>query len=282
MHCAKTPESMLNTRTETHNGDIPLRVAMAGEGECVIFLHGYPENLQVFSAIFPPLAGSHRVIAFDWPGMGYSAPWKGGLTPLLMAGRLAQLMQEWGIEKAHFIAQDMGAQPALLFAAKFPERVHSLVIMNALISDNAATSWEIDLLRKFRINRLLLRHFPGLVFFRAVQTFLPFRFRLPAALRAEMWRAFRQPAVRECIIRMCAGYDAQLKRLPEWYRDIRCPVLILWGEKDKHFPPRQADELAAILPHATLRIIKGGMHWMVLQKPDEVLRHIREFYGTAQ
>lgn len=272
---------MLDTTTELHNNGKRLRVARSGSGEHIIFLHGYPENLQVFSRIFPALAATHQAIAFDWPGMGYSDAWKGGLTPLLMARRLKQLMDEWGIDRAHLVGQDMGAQPALVFAAEFPERVHSLVIMNALIADTADTSWEIKWLRRFKINRLLLRHFPLIIFYRALQTFLPHSYKLPASLRADMWRAFRRSPVREIIIRMCAGYEGQLKRLPQWYRRVTCPVLILWGAKDKHFPPTQATALKSFIPHAALRIIADGTHWMVLEKAGIVLEHIAAFFrGT--
>ena len=58
---------MLATTIETHGGR-ELRVARSGSGRPVILLHGYPDNLQVWSELAPRLAERCEVIAFDWPG----------------------------------------------------------------------------------------------------------------------------------------------------------------------------------------------------------------------
>ena len=274
---------MLDTTFEQHHG-FRLRVARLGPSnasETVVLLHGYPDNLQVFSAIAPALAAGRQVIAFDWPGQGDSDAWPGGATPVVLARHLLALLDAWGLAKIHLIGQDMGGQPALVFAAAYPERIRSLVVMNCLAGGDEATSWEIRWLRHFGVNKLLLRHLPWLVFQRALHTFLPWgRAVLPAPLRRELWRTFRRPAVREVVVRMCAGYEAQLPRLPARYRLVQCPTLILWGEKDKHFPPAQAHFLVRQIPHAQLDILPGAPHWMVLAQAATVVSRLQAFYAA--
>ena len=273
---------MLETTQELHQGRT-VRVARLGPpeaAETVVLLHGYPDNLQVFSELASELAAGRQVIAFDWPGQGDSAEWPGGATPVVLAKRLLALLDDWGLGSVHLIGQDMGGQPALVFAAAYPERTRSLVIMNSLVGGDEATSWEIRWLRRFGVNRLLLRHFPRLVFERALFTFLPGgRADLSGPLRRELWRTFRRPAVREVVVRMCAGYEAQLPRLPARYRQVQCPTLILWGEKDKHFPPSQAHFLARQIPHAQLTILPGAPHWMVLTQPAAVAASMLAFWA---
>jgi len=271
---------LLDTTLEAHPAG-QLRVARLGQGEAVVLLHGYPDNLHVFSELAPLLAADKQVIAFDWPGLGDSDEWPGGATPVVLAKRLLTLLDAWGLSKVHVVGQDMGGQPALIFAAAYPERVHSLVVLNSLVSGDEATSWEIKWLRRFGVNKLLLRHLPRLVYWRALHTFLPFGLPgLSAELRREQWRTFRRPAVREFVVRMCAGYEAQLPRLPERYRRVQCPTLILWGEKDKHFPPSQAHFLATQIPHAEVAILPGATHWMVLARAVEVATRLRAFYAA--
>jgi pimeloyl-ACP methyl ester carboxylesterase len=271
---------LLDTTLEAHPAG-QLRVARLGQGEAVVLLHGYPDNLHVFSELVPLLAADKQIIAFDWPGLGDSDEWPGGATPVVLAKRLLTLLDAWGLAKVHLVGQDMGGQPALVFAAAYPERVHSLVIMNSLVSGDEATSWEIKWLRRFGVNKLLLRHLPRLVYWRALHTVLPFGWPgLSAELRREQWRTFRRPAVREFVVRMCAGYEAQLPRLPERYRRVQCPALILWGERDKHFPPSQARFLATQIPHAEMAILPGATHWMVLAQAAEVAARIRAFYAA--
>lgn len=272
---------LLDTTLEAHPAG-QLRVARLGQGEAVVLLHGYPDNLHVFSELAPLLAADKQVIAFDWPGLGDSDEWPGGATPVVLAKRLLTLLDAWQLTKVHLVGQDMGGQPALVFAAAYPERVHSLVVMNSLVSGNETTSWEIKWLRRFGVNKLLLRHLPRLVYWRALHTFLPFGWPgLGAGLRREQWRTFRRPAVREFVVRMCAGYEAQLPRLPERYRRVQCPTLILWGEKDKHFPPSQAHFLATQIPHAEVAILPGATHWMVLAQAQQVAVRLRAFWAAS-
>jgi pimeloyl-ACP methyl ester carboxylesterase len=146
--------------------------------------------------------------------------------------------------------------------------------MNSLVQWDEKTSWEIALLRKFGWNRIMLRHFPRLVFARALRTFLGSGTVLDDAEQRDMWESFRRREVREFIIRMCAGYQGTLPHLTSLYPSIRTPTLLLWGECDKHFPPDHARRLKAVLPNARVEILPGAEHWMVLSKSAQVARCI--------
>ena len=267
---------MLATRIESHGGH-KLRVARVGSGPPVILLHGYPDNLQVWSELAPLLAARYEVIAFDWPGMGHSEAWPGGATPFDFAKRLRTLMDAWKIEKATVIGHDMGGQPALAFSAEHPDRVRSLVVMNSLVIWDEKTSWEISLLRKFGWNRILLERLPRAVFFRAIRTFLPRGHKLSPELRGDLWESFERAEVRKFVVRMCAGYQGTLPRLKQLYPSIRTPALFLWAEHDKHFPVTQARKLAELVPGSKLEEIPGAQHWMALNLAEKVSLRILRF-----
>lgn len=271
---------MLATSFETHGGR-KLRVARVGSGPPVILLHGYPDNLQVWSELAPRLATRCEVIAFDWPGMGCSEAWTGGATPFDFARRLRTLLDDWKIERAAIIGHDMGGQPALAFAAEYPERISRLVVMNSLVIWDEKTSWEIALLRKFGWNRILLERMPRAVFFRAVRTFLPRGYKLSAELRADLWESFERPEVRKFVVRMCAGYQGTLPRLKELYPSIRTLSLFLWAERDKHFPAAHGRKLAEMVSEAKFDLIPQAGHWMALNLAEEVSARILGFLGVA-
>src|SRR5438094_8043653 len=94
-----------------------LRVVQLGNGPPLILLHGYPDTLQVWSRLAPLLSAAHRVIAFDWPGMGQSEAWPGGATPYDMAERLRILLTEWQLGKAIVPVMCIGCAPALAVRA---------------------------------------------------------------------------------------------------------------------------------------------------------------------
>lgn len=256
-----------------------LRIARLGHGPPIVLLHGYPENLQVWSRMAPRLAERFEVIAFDWPGMGYSDEWPGGATPQLLAKRLLTIVDELHLQRPTIVGMDMGGQPALAFASLYPDRVRRLVVMNSLVFGDEKTSWEIRLLRMFGFNRFALRTLPRLIFCRAARTFLPRGEQIDEQLRDDFWKAFSSSSVRRFISKMCAGYQGALKQLPGLYATIRCPTLVLWAEHDKHFPVVQARRLHQTIPGSMLEIVPGATHWMPLSLTPLLAESIIAFDG---
>jgi pimeloyl-ACP methyl ester carboxylesterase len=269
--------TMLSTQREELEAGGAVRVARLGSGPPLVMVHGYPENLQIWCRLAPRLADRFSVTAFDWPGMGYSSPWPGGTTPAHMSRRLIRLLDRWGLDRVDLVALDMGGQPALVAAADHPDRINRLVVMNSLVFGAERTSWEIRVLRKFGLNRLIINHLPRLVFWRALTTFLSWRHRLPAPLRRDFWDAFRRRDVRRFISRMCHGYQGHLARLPDAYARIARPTLVLWGSRDKHFPVAQAERLHRALPGSRLEIVDGAGHWMPWSHAQETASAITSF-----
>jgi pimeloyl-ACP methyl ester carboxylesterase len=270
---------MLPTTSMVLPSGARVRVCRLGprHGEPLILLHGYPDTLQIWGRLAPLLAIGRPVIACDWPGMGASDAWPGGTTPTHQAERLRQLLDHWGVPRASVLGMDMGAQPALALAALHPGRVGRLVVMNSLVLWDEETSWEIRVLRHFGWNRWLLARAPRLVFARALRTSLPRGEVLPAAVRDDLWSCFRDPAVRTFIARLCAGYQGTLPALPALYRAITRPTLILWGDRDRHFPPAHATRLHALIPGSRLQLVAGGEHWMAWHLAEVLAQEITAF-----
>src|SRR3954453_6478013 len=147
---------MLVTGIESVDGR-RLRIARQGSGPALFLLHGYPENLQIWSRLVPLLESRFEVFAFDWPGMGESDEWLGGTTPQHQAAKIKRLMEHWQLSRVSLVGMDMGGQPALVFAALFPDSIESVIVLNSLLYGHLATSWEIMLLRRFGWNRAILR-----------------------------------------------------------------------------------------------------------------------------
>ncbi|PBQ31790.1 hypothetical protein CNR22_08420 [Sphingobacteriaceae bacterium] len=236
-----------------------------------VLLHGYPDNLQIWHKLAPLLAKTYYVVGFDWPGMGNSEAWAGGATPVVMANRLKKIAEHFRLKKINILAQDMGGQAALVFASLYPEDTQSVCVMNSLLMWSEKTSWEITLLRKFRFNEFVLNYLPQLVFQRAKRTFVEGNISvIDTELENDLWLHFKKREVRQYIVRMCAGYGAQLKKLPEYYKNIKCPVSLIWAEKGKHFSISHAYAFKELCPQTEIVLIKDAQHWMVLNRQEEI------------
>ncbi len=60
----------------------------------------------------------------------------------------------------------------------------------------------------------------------------------------------------------------------------RVPTLIVWGEKDKVIPPRQAERLAKAMPASRRVILDGAAHPCYLDRPIEFHRELLQFLAS--
>ncbi|HSF15911.1 MAG TPA: alpha/beta hydrolase [Vicinamibacteria bacterium] len=269
---------MLETSVASLSNGRRLRYACLGRGGTpVVLLHGYPENLQIYCRLAPLLAREREVLAFDWPGLGASEPWGTGASPVQMAKRLIKVLDHFELDRVNLFGADMGGQPALVAASCFHDRIASVIVSNSLVLWNERTSPEIRLLRRRGWNRLLIEEVPWLVFGRAKSSFLERGTRLSAEVEADFWEFFRQGPVRRFLSKMCAGYQGLLPHLPGYYEKIRCPTLILWGERERHFPLAHAERLHELVPSSELVVVSGGEHWMAWQRADDLAEIVCRF-----
>jgi pimeloyl-ACP methyl ester carboxylesterase len=78
-----------------------------------------------------PLAGDYRLVAFDQRGHGDSTPVRDPALydPEAMAADAAAILDSLGVDRAIIGGESMGAATALLFAARWPERVEGLLLV---------------------------------------------------------------------------------------------------------------------------------------------------------
>src|SRR5690606_14980372 len=102
-----------------------------GEGNPVVLLHGYLENLRMWKKIGSELADSYKVIKIDLPGHGKSETFAEVHTMELMAEKVNEVLGELKIEKPVFIGHSMGGYVTLAYADLFPEKLKSFILLNS-------------------------------------------------------------------------------------------------------------------------------------------------------
>ncbi len=242
-----------------------------------VFVHGYPDNLQIWSKVVRLLAPSHDVVAFDWPGLGWSDPLVDGATPFHLGRHFIAVLDALDIDEAIPVGFDMGGHAVVAAAVAEPERIAKLVLTNFLALGDEKTSWEIDVMRRLGLNRLILRYAARLIFRRAERTFLVDDEPLPAGHRQDMWDSFRRPAVRDRLTKMSAGYQASLPRLAKLYDSIQPETLVLWADRDPHFPLTQGTEVAATLRSGQFEVLDQLSHWFMWDDPQRVADCLQVF-----
>ena len=62
-----------------------------------------------------------------------------------------------------------------------------------------------------------------------------------------------------------------------WLGEIACPCLVLTGELDGACGPRHNRFMADALPDAELVILDGLKHAILIEAPERVAPHVRDF-----
>lgn len=120
--------SRFSHQTAIANG-VKLHYVIGGEGKPILLWHGFLETWYCWRKIMPALAERYTVIAPDMRGYGDSDKPDHGYDALTLAEDFHQLIQQLGFEQVHLVAHDMGAPPALLYAATYPIEVLTLTYL---------------------------------------------------------------------------------------------------------------------------------------------------------
>jgi 3-oxoadipate enol-lactonase len=108
--------------------DLPAVYARGVAGAPLMFLHGVGGDHSAWRPQLLHFADRYRVFAWDMPGYGASPPPRSMAFPEL-ARSLAALLDSLELPKVHLIGQSLGGMVAQEFAASFPERLSSLVLV---------------------------------------------------------------------------------------------------------------------------------------------------------
>ncbi|HTI19658.1 MAG TPA: alpha/beta hydrolase [Kutzneria sp.] len=109
-----------------------LHHVVAGAGEPLILMGGWPRTWWQFHRVIPLLAKHYRVIAVDIRGMGDSARPADGYDKKTMARDIHELINRLGFERAHVYGDDIGGMVAFSLAWNHPESVDGLVIADGI------------------------------------------------------------------------------------------------------------------------------------------------------
>ncbi|MCU0463631.1 MAG: alpha/beta hydrolase [Anaerolineae bacterium] len=120
------------TQTTEHGhfdlGDGTLYYEVAGGGETLVLSHAAFLDSRMFDALMPTLTEKFRVVRYDMRGYGQSSRVSG---PVCRRDDLSRLLDHLGITRAHMVGCSNGGEIMLDLAIEQPDRVASLVMVDA-------------------------------------------------------------------------------------------------------------------------------------------------------
>jgi pimeloyl-ACP methyl ester carboxylesterase len=126
---------------------LTIHYQQAGEGPDLVMVHGLSGNLASWNLrIVPLLWDNFRVLTYDLRGHGYSDTPPTGYTLDDMVGDLFDLLDELDIDRPSVVGHSYGADLALYFALLHPDRVETVIAIEAalpaMIHLRSVDDWE--------------------------------------------------------------------------------------------------------------------------------------------
>jgi len=233
----------------------------------------------------PTLAATYRVYAPDLPGSPDSARPKVDYSPGFFERFVAAFVDTLNIGRAVFVGNSLGGLIALRLALSEPARITALVLVDSAglgravnpaftsvnvpgLSEAAMPFWRTSIgayQRTWGRAAFLFAHPPRSV---------------PRKWIAEQKRLALSPGYLEAhlsVLRALVSPFGQCEVLVERLPALAIPTLVVWGARDRVFPPSQARKAYCRLQEGSLALIPNCGHMPHVECPDRLLPALEEF-----
>lgn len=270
--CAERAIAGLATRTAIVDG-FTMPYLEGGRGEALVLIHGFAGDKDNFTRCARYLTPHYRVIIPDLPGFGdASRIADADHSMVAQAGRVAALMRQLGIERAHVGGNSMGGFIACELAGQYSDMVASVWLLDAAGTE---ASHDTPILHTY----LETGAMPLLVKQEAdFETLLAKTMHKRAWLPGFAVKALARRAVTDYEFhRKLFDQLHQSPLLEQRYTTIDKPCMVTWGAEDELLNPRGTDAFAKLFPNARTNIMPGLGHLPMCEDPFQAAKSYRKF-----
>jgi pimeloyl-ACP methyl ester carboxylesterase len=247
----------------------------------IVLLHGTSASLHTWDGWAQALKGQRRVIRMDLPGFALTGPNRQddySIDTYVLFVRA--FLDKLGLERVVLGGNSLGGQIAWAAAAKLPDRVERLILVDASGYPPETIAGGQSVPIGFRIMtvpglRLVAEHtLPRGVVESSVRNVYADPSKVTPALvdlYADMAR--REGNRRALARRLEQGYTGDVTQLAK----IKAPTLILWGAQDHLLPPELAQRFAHDIPNSKLVMLGGLGHVPQEENPARSVAEVRRF-----
>jgi pimeloyl-ACP methyl ester carboxylesterase len=244
-----------------------------GEGDPLVLVCGLSIDHRFWQAQIRGLSQEFQVIVFDNRDTGQTtfAATEYGIDEL--ADDLADFLQELKIEKVHLLGFSMGGFIAQSFAARYPEKLKSLIL--------AATAAKVsNRTRRVTINWLTVC--AHLSREDALKEMFLWVYSAKFYENDQNWRKLLDQFLSMPPAQTQEQFERQARSLRQhdlthFAQQIKTPTLVLVGTEERVFTVQDCTDLANLIEGAELHVFEGLAHNFCVEDPRTVNDKIASF-----
>jgi len=245
-----------------------------GGGEPIVFAHGLLWSGAMYAPQVAALRARYRCVTFDFRGQGHSPVCADGYDMDTLFSDAAALIEQLDLGAVHFVGLSMGGFVGQRLAARRPELVRSLALLETAADPEPAFN-HFKYRVMLELSRVVgLRPFVGLVM--KAMFGAPF-LRDPARAAERAGLQDQLLAIDRVGLRRATMGVLTRKAIAAELARIRAPTLVLSGEADAAVVPARSRKMADAIPGARFQLIPRAGHTSTLEEPAAVTAALDAF-----
>jgi pimeloyl-ACP methyl ester carboxylesterase len=257
-------------------------VRYGGTGPVIVLLHGYAETSDSWAPLATELVKTYTVVVPDLRGIGHSSRPAGGYDKKTQAADIRAVVVALGHDRASVVSHDIGIMVAYAYAARYPDKVERLVVMDAPIPGIAP--WD-DIVRNpalwhFSFNgpdaERLVQGRERIYLDRIWNAFSGDPRKPDEATRAYYAAQYAQPGAMRSGFAQFAAFLQDVEDNKIFQRTkLTMPVLAVGGEKS--FGATEAIVMRNAATNVREAVVPGAGHWLMEESPTFTVALIQDF-----
>ncbi|WP_211462438.1 alpha/beta fold hydrolase [Collimonas silvisoli] len=276
------------TRTITTPDGVNIFVRSGGTGPAVVLIHGFGDTGAMWGPLAKELAKSHTVIVPDLRGIGLSSRPAGGYDKMTQAADIRAVVVKFGQDHTAVVGHDIGTMVAYAYAARYPDKVGKLVVMDAPVPGVAPWDQIVLSPQLWHFNfggadaERLVAGRERIYLDRFWNEFAGDPSKVDEATRVYYTKQYAQPgAMRAAFAQFnsIAAKDVADNRIASQTK-LTMPVLAIGGEKSL------GATMAVVMRNAAVNVqeavVPKAGHWLMEESPDATIALIVDFLGSGR
>ena len=231
--------------------NIKINYKQYGEGEDIVLLHGWGQNIQMMDPLGNYLKANHKITIVDLPGFGLSSEPDYAYSVYDYVELLKELFDVLKIKKPTLIGHSFGGRLSIIYASKYD--VSKVVLFGSPCVRHEYKSKKQSILKTLKKIKILsplanlMKKYTGSVDYKNAS-----------------------PIMREVLVKTVN------EDLSECAKKINAECLLIWGDNDTAVPVSEAKELDDLLKYSDL-IVLPGTHYCYLENLHQIINILNNF-----
>lgn len=222
------------------------------EGETLVFLHGWGQNIEMMKVLAEPFKKEHRVILVDFPGFGLSPEPKSVMTVDDYTKLIEELLKKLKVKNPILIGHSFGGRVSVKYASR--NNVKKVILLSPALRGHDKKGLKTKILKFLK--------------------------KVPIINILESWaknhigsRDYKaaSPIMKDVLVKTVN------EDLSDDARNIKAPVILIYGDRDSEVPEEDTKEYERLIPDCGLILYEGCTHYAYLERLRQTINIMRNF-----